>query len=66
MLFRFRALASLYGHSFCFVWYLSRNFTLPASSLVFILPLCYSRRIDFLKLPSAIGVLAIVYIGDFY
>ncbi len=62
-LFSLRALASLYGHSFCFVWYLSRTFTMPLSSLMFILPLCYSKRIDFLKLPSAVGVLAIFYIG---
>lgn len=59
-----RALASLRGHDFCHVWYLARTFTMPASAVVFILPLCYSRRIDFLKLPSAVGVVAIFYIGE--
>lgn len=50
------------GHDFCYTWYLNRAFTIPASSILFILPFCYSKKIDFLKLPSAVGVLAIFYI----
>ena len=35
---------------------------MPATSLVFILPLCYAKKIDFLKYASAFGVLTIVYV----
>ena len=57
-----RLLASLYGHTFCFFWYMNRDFTMTLSSVLFILPLCYSQKIDFLRVPSAIGVFAIFYI----
>jgi len=57
-----RAFASLYGHEFCRTWYLSRDLTMPVSCVFFVLPLCFSKRIDFLKIPSALGVLAIFYI----
>jgi len=35
---------------------------MPCCAVVFILPLCYSRRIDFLKMPSTLGVFAIFYL----
>ena len=57
-----RLLASLYGHTFCHYWYMNRDFTMTASCVLLILPLCYSKKIDFLRVPSAIGVLAIFYI----
>lgn len=57
-----RGLASLYGSDFCHYWYMSREFTLTATTVIFILPLCFSRRIDFLKYPSALGVVSVVYI----
>jgi hypothetical protein len=42
-------LSSLHGLDFCHYWYMNRYFTIAMSSSVFILPLCYSKRIDFLK-----------------
>ena len=51
-----------YDHNFCHVFYTSRPFTITVSAFVFILPLCYPKRIDFLKYASAAGVLAIVYV----
>ncbi|XP_013408713.1 putative sodium-coupled neutral amino acid transporter 7 isoform X2 [Lingula anatina] len=47
---------------FCYSWYMNRKFTISITSVLFILPLCFPRRIDFLKYASAFGVLAIVYI----
>lgn len=57
-----RVLASLYGSEFCHFWYMNRAFTITLSSVLLILPLCFSRRIDFLKYPSSVGVLAILYV----
>ena len=56
------ALASLYGVDFCHHWYMNRAFTICCSSIVLILPLCYSKKIDFLRIPSMLGVFAILYI----
>ena len=44
-----RAFASLVGPEFCHHWYLNRDFLVPASSCVLILPLCFTKKIDFLK-----------------
>lgn len=41
---------------------MQREFLIPACSIVFILPLCFSLRIDFLKYVSPVGVLSIVYV----
>ena len=57
-----RALASLYGQDFCQTWYMARTFTMSAAAILFILPLSYSQKIDFLRIPSTLGVLAIVYL----
>jgi len=57
-----RALASLYGPNFCTYWYMQREFLIVACSVLFILPLCFSARIDFLKYVSPVGVLSIVYV----
>lgn len=42
-------------------WYTSRKFVMITTCVVFVLPLCFPRRIDFLKYPSAVGVLAVLY-----
>lgn len=57
-----RVLSSLYGDDFCNLWYMSRTFTISVTAIVFILPMCYSQRIDFLRLPSTLGVFAILYL----
>jgi len=57
-----RAFASLVGPEFCHHWYLNRDFLVPASSCVLILPLCFTKKIDFLKYVSVFGVLTMVYV----
>eukprot|EP00088_Acartia_fossae_P013806 TRINITY_DN17302_c0_g1_i6.p1 TRINITY_DN17302_c0_g1~~TRINITY_DN17302_c0_g1_i6.p1 ORF type:complete len:489 (-),score=35.35 TRINITY_DN17302_c0_g1_i6:173-1639(-) len=57
-----RAFYSLIGPDFCYTWYLNRNFLVPMTSVILILPMCYPKRIDFLKYASAFGVVTIVYI----
>ncbi|XP_054277229.1 sodium-coupled neutral amino acid transporter 7-like [Macrosteles quadrilineatus] len=57
-----RVLMSLVGPNFCHTWFMNRQFTITASSAIFILPLCYSRKIDFLKYASSLGVLAVLYV----
>lgn len=42
--------------------YMQREFLIAACSIIFILPMCFSVRIDFLKYVSPVGVLAIVYV----
>lgn len=44
-----RLFASLYGEYFCHQWFLNRSFTTVAASIMFILPFCYARKMDFLK-----------------
>ena len=35
---------------------------MPATSVFLILPLCYTKRIDFLKYASILGVFTIIYV----
>ena len=57
-----RAFASLVGPDFCNAWYLNRDFIVPATSVLLILPLCFTKRIDFLKYASILGVFTIIYV----
>ena len=54
--------SSLAGPQFCQTWYMSHVFTMPVTVALFVLPLCFSKRIDFLKWASAVGVAAIFYL----
>ncbi|XP_022664435.1 putative sodium-coupled neutral amino acid transporter 7 isoform X2 [Varroa jacobsoni] len=56
-----RLFSSLYGSRFCDVFYLRREFTISATSVVFIFPFCFFRRLDFLKFGSILGVMVMVY-----
>ena len=56
------AFASLVGDQFCDSWYLNRDIVMPATSVVLILPMCYTKKIDFLKYSSVFGVFTMVYI----
>ncbi|CAF1291444.1 unnamed protein product [Rotaria sp. Silwood1] len=47
---------------FCRHWYFDRRFTIPITSLLLIFPLCFSKTIKFLQIPSMLGVLAIIYV----
>lgn len=40
---------SIFGHAFCYTWYLNRNFTMVVGAVLFILPFCFPKKIDFLK-----------------
>ena len=53
---------NIYGSNFNEFWYMNRYFTTSLCACLFILPLCYSKRIDFLRIPSSLGVLAIFYL----
>jgi len=57
-----RALASIVGPDYCHKWYYHRDFVMPLSSIFLILPLCYSKTIDYLKYASAFGVFIILYV----
>jgi len=57
-----RAFTSLVGSDYCNTWYLHRDFVMPVSSFLLILPMCYSKTIDFLKYVSAFGVFIILYV----
>ncbi|KAL1447807.1 hypothetical protein MTO96_028318 [Rhipicephalus appendiculatus] len=58
----YRIFASLYGPSYCIHWFMHRDFIIVTTSIVLILPMCFSRKIDFLKYPSMFGVLAALYL----
>ncbi|GFN95859.1 sodium-coupled neutral amino acid transporter [Plakobranchus ocellatus] len=43
-------------------FYMSKAFIISITSILFILPLCFPRRIDFLKYASVVGVIGILYV----
>ncbi|CAN8004585.1 unnamed protein product, partial [Ixodes hexagonus] len=57
-----RVFASWYGMDYCLRWYMRRDFVTVVVAVVLVLPMCYSRTIDFLKYPSALGVFAGLYL----
>ncbi|XP_037501504.1 putative sodium-coupled neutral amino acid transporter 7 isoform X3 [Rhipicephalus sanguineus] len=56
-----RLFTSLLGPLFCHEWYLNRQFTTCATAVLFILPLCYFQRLDFLKYASTLGIFVMLY-----
>ncbi len=50
------------GSSFPNYWYLQRPITLPIASIIFILPLTFAKKVDFLLYPSMIAVVGIFYV----
>ncbi|XP_059158756.1 sodium-coupled neutral amino acid transporter 7-like [Physella acuta] len=44
-------------------FYMARAFIISATSVLFILPLCFTKRIDFLKHSSVLGVIGCLYIA---
>ncbi|KAH9362061.1 hypothetical protein HPB48_002039 [Haemaphysalis longicornis] len=52
---------SLFGPVFCHEWYLNRQFTTFATATLFIMPLCYFQRLDFLKYTSSLGIFVMLY-----
>ena len=43
--------ASLVKPDFCHYFYMNRDFTMSLTGVLVILPFCFSKRIDFLRLP---------------
>ncbi|EFN80665.1 putative sodium-coupled neutral amino acid transporter 7 [Harpegnathos saltator] len=56
-----RLFATFYGLDYCHTWYLSRPFVTAVSCSLFILPLCFFKRLDVLSYASSIGCVTIVY-----
>lgn len=43
-------------------WFMNRSTTIIVTSILLILPLCFPKRIDFLKYASFVGVIGILYV----
>lgn len=56
-----RLFLSMFGRDFCQTIYLSREFTIAVTATLFILPICYFQRLDFLKYASSLGIFAMLY-----
>ncbi|KYM75365.1 Putative sodium-coupled neutral amino acid transporter 7 [Atta colombica] len=57
-----RVFATYYGLDYCHTWYLSRPFVTALSCSIFILPLCFFKRLDILSYASSIGCITIIYV----
>uniref|UniRef100_V5H7Q5 Putative sodium-coupled neutral amino acid transporter 7-like protein n=1 Tax=Ixodes ricinus TaxID=34613 RepID=V5H7Q5_IXORI len=56
-----RLFASFYGQDFCHKWYMSRQFTISIMAFIFVMPLCFLRRINYLQYASSLGIVAVLY-----
>ncbi|KAH9424502.1 hypothetical protein DERP_004687 [Dermatophagoides pteronyssinus] len=50
------------GHDFCQTFWLSRTFTIIITAVVFIWPICYFKRLDFLRYLCMLGIFAMIYV----
>ncbi len=57
-----RLLATYIGPAFCTRWYAHRNFTMAVTAVAAIWPMCYFRRLDFLRHVNLLGVFASFYV----
>ncbi|KAM0735576.1 Sodium-coupled neutral amino acid transporter 7 [Formica fusca] len=57
-----RVFATYYGLDYCHTWYLSRPFVTALSCSIFILPLCFFKRLDVLRYTSSIGCITMIYV----
>ncbi|KAJ8674035.1 hypothetical protein QAD02_005297 [Eretmocerus hayati] len=57
-----RVFATYYGMEYCHIWYLSRPFITCLSTVIFILPLSFFKRLDALNYASSIGCITIIYV----
>ncbi|XP_076244781.1 sodium-coupled neutral amino acid transporter 7 [Calliopsis andreniformis] len=58
-----RVLATYYGYNYCYTWYLSRSFVTIVTSTIFILPLCFFKKLDVLSYSSSVGCITILYVA---
>ncbi|KAM7283428.1 putative sodium-coupled neutral amino acid transporter 7 [Ixodes scapularis] len=56
-----RLFASFYGQDFCHKWYMSRQFTISIMAFIFVMPLCFLHRINYLQYASSLGIVAVLY-----
>ncbi|KAG7203158.1 hypothetical protein KM043_010276 [Ampulex compressa] len=57
-----RVFVTYLGLDYCHTWYLSRPFITAVSCCLFILPLCFFKRLDVLSYASSIGCVTILYV----
>ncbi|CAF1439731.1 unnamed protein product [Adineta steineri] len=57
-----RFLTFAVGVNYCSHWYLDRRLMIIVTSIILVFPLCFSKTIKFLQIPSMLGVLAIIYV----
>ncbi|XP_033339756.2 sodium-coupled neutral amino acid transporter 7 [Megalopta genalis] len=57
-----RVLVTYYGIDYCHTWYLSRPFVTAVASTIFMLPLCFFKKLDVLSYASSIGFITILYV----
>ncbi|CAF1279236.1 unnamed protein product [Adineta ricciae] len=57
-----RFLTFVVNANYCSHWYLDRRFMIIVTSMLLVFPLCFSKTIKFLQIPSMLGVLAIIYV----
>ncbi|KYN29014.1 PREDICTED: putative sodium-coupled neutral amino acid transporter 7 [Trachymyrmex cornetzi] len=57
-----RVFATYYGLDYCHTWYLSRPFVTALSCTIFVLPLCFFKRLDILSYASSIGCITVIYV----
>ncbi|CAL1291460.1 unnamed protein product [Larinioides sclopetarius] len=52
---------TIFGPGFCERFYLRRTFTISVTAILFILPTCFCKRVDFLGYIGSIGIFAMLY-----
>ncbi|KAK1120481.1 hypothetical protein K0M31_012458 [Melipona bicolor] len=57
-----RVLATYYGLDYCHTWYMSRPFVTTVTCSLFILPLCFFKKLNVLSYASSIGCVTILYV----
>ncbi|XP_078040499.1 sodium-coupled neutral amino acid transporter 7 [Augochlora pura] len=57
-----RVLVTYYGIHYCHTWYLSRPFVTAIACTIFMLPLCFFKKLDVLSYASSIGFITILYV----
>ncbi|OTF75373.1 sodium-coupled neutral amino acid transporter 7-like protein, partial [Euroglyphus maynei] len=57
-----RIFATYIGREFCHYWWANRIFTMSITAIIVIWPMCYFRRLDFLRHINVLGVMASFYI----
>jgi len=57
-----RIFATFLGSRFCYNWFSNRIFTITFTTIVSIWPMCYFRRLDFLRYVNILGIFATLYV----